>query len=38
LGITVEFHHLQLESHQDNFYVANGLEVDSYHPVAFMRS
>ena len=38
LGITVEFHHLLLESHQGNFYVANGLEVDSYHPVAFMRS
>lgn len=38
LGVTVEFHHLLLESHQDNFYIANGLEVDSYHPVAFMRS
>jgi hypothetical protein len=38
LGATVEFHHLLLESHQDNFYLANGLEVDSYHPVAFMRS
>ena len=38
LGITVEFHHLLLESHQENFYIANGLEVDSYHPGAFMRS
>lgn len=37
LGITVDFHHLLLENHQDNFYLANGLEVDSYHPGCFMR-
>lgn len=37
IGKTVDFHHLLLESHQDNFYLANGLEVDSYHPGAFMR-
>jgi hypothetical protein len=37
LGVTVEFHHLLLEDHQENFYLANGLEVDSYHPGLFMR-
>ena len=37
LGVTVEFHHLLLEDHQENFYIANGLEVDSYHPGLFMR-
>jgi hypothetical protein len=37
LGKTVDFHHLLLEDHQANFYLANGLEVDSYHPGAFMR-
>jgi len=37
LGKTVDFHHLLLEDHQSNFYLANGLEVDSYHPGAFMR-
>jgi hypothetical protein len=38
IGRTIEFHHLLLENHQDNFYLANGLEVDSYHPGFFMRN
>ena len=38
LNTIVEFHHLLLENHQDNFYLANGLEVDSYHPTYFMKT
>lgn len=34
---TVEFHHLLLEDHKNNFYLANGLEVDSYHPTIIMK-
>ncbi len=37
IGSTVEYHHLLLENHAENFYIANGLEVDSYHPGIFMR-
>ena len=37
LNVTIEFHHLLLENHQENFYIANGLEVDSYHPGLFMK-
>jgi hypothetical protein len=37
-GVTLEYHHLLLEHHQENFYIANGLEVDSYHPGFFMRA
>jgi hypothetical protein len=37
LHVTVEFHHLLLDNHQENFYIANGLEVDSYHPGLFMK-
>ena len=35
--VEVEYHHLLLENHQDNFFIANGLEVDSYHPGIIMR-
>jgi hypothetical protein len=31
-GQEVEYHHLLLEGHESNFYIANGLEVDSMHP------
>jgi hypothetical protein len=33
----VEYHHLLLEDHQENFYLANGLEVESYHPNVVMK-
>lgn len=33
----VEYHHLLLEGHEKNFYLANGLEVDSLHPGVILR-
>lgn len=36
-GTIVEYHHLLLENHADNFFIANGLEVDSIHPGIFMK-
>jgi hypothetical protein len=37
IGNQIEFHHLLLENHQTNFFLANGLEVDSYHPGVILR-
>ena len=34
----VQYHHLLLENHHENFYIANGLEVDSFHPGPFMKN
>lgn len=36
-GTTVEYHHLELENHQDNYFLANGLEVDSLHPGIYLK-
>jgi hypothetical protein len=38
LGKIVEYHHLLLEHDERNFYVANGLEVDSYHKGIYIRA
>jgi hypothetical protein len=33
----VEYHHLLLDKHEKNFFIANGLEVDSLHPGLYMQ-
>lgn len=35
--VNIEYHHLLLENHNSNFFIANGLEVDSLHPGSFTR-
>jgi len=33
----IEYHHLLLDEHDKNFFMANGLEVDSLHPGMYMK-
>lgn len=36
IGNCVEYHHLLLDKHESNFFIANGLEVDSLHPENYL--
>ena len=37
LETNIEYHHLMLDNHDQNFFLANGLEVESLHPSTFTK-